>query len=842
MKKLLCIDGNSILNRQFYGIRYLSAKDGFPTNALFGLINVISREIDALSPDYAAVAFDLKAPTFRHKMYDAYKAGRHATPEALLMQMPPAKEICRAMGFSVLELEGYEADDILGTLAAMAEQAAADGEEIEAYILTGDKDSLQLISQNVKVLLASNMETTVYDDAKFFEKYGVHANQYVDVKSIMGDSSDNIPGVKGIGEKGAFKLIAESGSLDAIYENIDGINATPGVKNKLTDGKDSAYMSRTLATIRKDVPLGITLKDIEFCGIRRDDAKRLFTRYEMFAALKKYGLDKDGDTAEAKPESAEIRNVKISDILSLEGEEYAFELCGEEILVSDGRTVWSAGLSAEISDFLNSRRIVAYDCKDLYKTLENKGIIWRNCHFDVMLGAYVDDSSQGNYGIERLCTHYLGETISDSIPQVWYIARMKPVIEERLAQSGQMNLLCEIEMPLASVLCNMEQRGIKVDCRGIADYGEQLDNSAAVLETMIYAASGYQFNINSPKQLGEVLFDKLMLPFAKKTKTGYSTNAETLEKLRKYHPIIDDILEYRQVTKLKSTYVDGLLREADAESRIHTTFKQTGTATGRLSSTDPNLQNIPIRTEAGRQFRKYFVPTDENHVLIDADYSQIELRVLAHISDDRHMIDAFLGDEDIHTSTACRVFGVTPDQVTIEMRKRAKAVNFGILYGMGEFSLSEDLKISIAKAKEYIQNYLDSYPNIEKYLSDVVREAKEKGYVTTMFGRRRNIPELSAQNKNIQKFGERIAMNSPIQGSSADIIKIAMINVERKLSESSTGARLVLQVHDELLIESPIDCADKVLEILKTEMESAAKLSVPLDVEAKIGRTWYECH
>lgn len=842
MKKLLCIDGNSILNRQFYGIRYLSAKDGFPTNALFGLINVISREIDALSPDYAAVAFDLKAPTFRHKMYDAYKAGRHATPEALLMQMPPAKEICRAMGFSVLELEGYEADDILGTLAAMAEQAAADGEEIEAYILTGDKDSLQLISQNVKVLLASNMETTVYDDAKFFEKYGVHANQYVDVKSIMGDSSDNIPGVKGIGEKGAFKLIAESGSLDAIYENIDGINATPSVKNKLTDGKDSAYMSRTLATIRKDVPLGITLKDIEFCGIRRDDAKRLFTRYEMFAALKKYGLDKDGDTAEAKPESAEIRNVKISDILSLEGEEYAFELCGEEILVSDGRTVWSAGLSAEISDFLNSRRIVAYDCKDLYKTLENKGIIWRNCHFDVMLGAYVDDSSQGNYGIERLCTHYLGETISDSIPQVWYIARMKPVIEERLAQSGQMNLLCEIEMPLASVLCNMEQRGIKVDCRGIADYGEQLDNSAAVLETMIYAASGYQFNINSPKQLGEVLFDKLMLPFAKKTKTGYSTNAETLEKLRKYHPIIDDILEYRQVTKLKSTYVDGLLREADAESRIHTTFKQTGTATGRLSSTDPNLQNIPIRTEAGRQFRKYFVPTDENHVLIDADYSQIELRVLAHISDDRHMIDAFLGDEDIHTSTACRVFGVTPDQVTIEMRKRAKAVNFGILYGMGEFSLSEDLKISIAKAKEYIQNYLDSYPNIEKYLSDVVREAKEKGYVTTMFGRRRNIPELSAQNKNIQKFGERIAMNSPIQGSSADIIKIAMINVERKLSESGTGARLVLQVHDELLIESPIDCADKVLEILKTEMESAVKLSVPLDVEAKIGRTWYECH
>ena len=842
MKKLLCIDGNSILNRQFYGIRYLSAKDGFPTNALFGLINVISREIDSLSPDYAAVAFDLKAPTFRHKMYDAYKAGRHATPEALLMQMPPAKEICRAMGFSVLELEGYEADDILGTLAGMAEQAAADGEEIEAYILTGDKDSLQLISQNVKVLLASNSETTVYDEAKFFEKYGVHASQYVDVKSIMGDSSDNIPGVKGIGEKGAFKLIAESGSLDAIYENLDGINATQSVKTKLIDGKESAYMSRTLATIKKDVPLGITLGDIEFCGIRRDDAKRLFTRYEMFAALKKYGLDRDEDTAEVECANAEIKNVKISDILALGGDEYAFELCGEEILVSDGKTVWSSEFSAEISDFLSSKKIISYDCKTLYKSLEAKGVIWRDCHFDVMLGAYVDDSSQGNYGIERLCTYYLGETLSESIPQVWYVARMKSVIEERLTQSGQITLLREIEMPLASVLCNMEQRGVKVDCEGIAEYGDQLDNSAAVLETMIYAASGYKFNINSPKQLGEVLFDKLMLPFAKKTKTGYCTNAETLEKLRKYHPIIDDILDYRQVTKLKSTYVDGLLREADAESRIHTTFKQTGTATGRLSSTDPNLQNIPIRTEAGRQFRKYFVPTNENYVLIDADYSQIELRVLAHISDDRHMIDAFLGDEDIHTSTACRVFGVTPDEVTIEMRKRAKAVNFGILYGMGEFSLSEDLKISIAKAKEYIQNYLDSYPNIEKYLSDVVREAKGNGYVTTMFGRRRNIPELSAQNKNVQKFGERIAMNSPIQGSSADIIKIAMINVERKLSESGTGARLVLQVHDELLVEAPVECAEQVLEILKTEMESAVKLSVPLDVEAKIGRTWYECH
>ena len=842
MKKLLCIDGNSILNRQFYGIRYLSAKDGFPTNALFGLINVISREIDTLCPDYAAVAFDLKAPTFRHKMYDAYKAGRHETPEALLMQMSPAKEICAAMGFTVLEREGYEADDILGTLASMAEQAAADGEDIEAYVLTGDKDSLQLISDRVKVLLASNSDTSVYDNARFFEKYGVNASQYVDVKALMGDSSDNIPGVKGIGEKGAFKLIAEAQSLDNIYENLDGLNVSQGVKNKLIDGKDSAYMSRTLATIIKDVPLGITLADIEFHGIIRPDAKRLFEKYEMFAALKKYGLDKD-DGEEPKPaQSAEIADVDMSEILLLGGEEYALELCGNSLLVSDGVRVWRAEFSGEIEKFLNAKKIVAYDCKNLYKSLEVLGISWRGCDFDVMLGAYVDDSSQGNYGMERLCTHYLGESMSEDVPMSWYIARIKPVIEERLVATSQIKLLHDIEMPLAGVLCDMEMRGVKIDCKGIEEYGEVLEQSATVLETMIYAAAGRSFNINSPKQLGEVLFEGLMLPFGKKTKTGYSTSADVLEKLRKYHPIIDDILEYRQMTKLKSTYVDGLLRGADGESRVHTTFKQTGTATGRLSSTEPNLQNIPIRTEAGRQFRKYFVPTNEDTVLIDADYSQIELRVLAHISGDQHMIDAFMSDEDIHTSTACRVFGVTPDEVSIEMRKRAKAVNFGILYGMGEFSLSEDLKISIAKAKEYIRSYLDSYPKIEKYLSDVVEEAKAQGYVTTMFGRRRNIPELSAQNKNIKHFGERIAMNSPIQGSSADIIKIAMINVDRKLRESGTGARLILQVHDELLVESPRECAEQVLDILKTEMEQAAAISVPLEVEAKIGDTWFECH
>ncbi len=835
MKKLLCIDGNSILNRQFYGIRYLSTKDNFPTNALFGLVNVISREVEALKPDYTAVAFDLKAPTFRHKMYEEYKAGRHETPEALLQQFRPAKEICSAMGFSVLEKEGYEADDILGTLSKMAED-----EGVEAYVLTGDRDSLQLISDKVKILLATNAETVVFDNQRFFEKYGVNASQFVDAKALMGDSSDNIPGVKGIGEKTAFKLISEAGSLDGIYENLDIMGPTPSVRAKLSDGRESAYMSQILARIDRDVPLGIGLCDVAYDGIRRDEARALFTRYELVSALKKYGLDREESVEKAveKPVAAEI---SPSELLALDGERYAFDTDGERIYVSDGERVWSCELFPEIKDFLG-KRIVCYDCKTIYKTLEAKGIHWRGCEFDVMLGAYAHDSNMGNFGMERLVSHYLGETIDGDVPSVWYIFRLVPEIIEGLEATEQADLLYNIEMPLSAVLCDMELSGVKIDCEGIRNYGDELSASIAMLENMIYAASGYQFNINSPKQLGDVLFEKLMLPGGKKTKTGYSTNAEVLEKLRKYHPIIDDVLEYRQLTKLKGTYVDGLLRGADGDGLVHTTFKQTGTATGRLSSTDPNLQNIPIRTEAGRQFRKYFVPSQSENVLIDADYSQIELRVFAHISGDEHMIASFVAGEDIHTSTSCRVFGVEPHEVTIEMRKRAKAINFGLLYGMGEFSLSDDLKIPIAKAKEYIKSYLDSYPQIERYLEDIVREAKENGYVTTMFNRRRNIPELSAQNKNIKNFGERVAMNSPIQGSSADIIKIAMINVDKRLKESGTGAKLILQVHDELLVECPSEHAETVLAILRHEMENAAKMAVPLDVEAKIGKTWYECH
>lgn len=841
MKKLLCIDGNSILNRQFYGIRFLSTKDGFPTNAVFGFVNVILKQIETINPDYIAVAFDLKAPTFRHAMYSEYKAGRKPSPDDLIKQFPVAKEICRAMGISVLELEGYEADDILGTLSKMAECCE---DETEAYVLTGDRDSLQLISDKTRVLLATNTDTVTFDEVAFFEKYGVRASQYVDVKALMGDSSDNIPGVAGIGEKTAFKLIAEQGDIDSVYANLDTMALGASAKAKLEAGRDSAYMSKQLATIIRDVPLEISLDDISNHGIDRNKTKELFVRYELLGAIKRLGLDKDEPSAVAQSNAhPDIVELESSDIGKLDGEVYAFDFENDTAIFSDGKSVFTVSTpDSSLLNILESKRIVCLDCKEIYQALEEYGIHWRSCFFDVMLGAYVDDSNQNTYTIERLCATYLGEIADETVPSVFYVARMWKKIEDRLEESGQKALLYDIEMPLAAVLCDMEKEGCRIDCEGIEKYGYELDEIASALESRIYMAAGEEFNINSPKQLGEVLFEKLMLPSGKKTKTGYSTNADVLEKLRKYHPIIDDILEYRQMTKLKGTYVDGLLKAVGEDGRLHTTFKQTGTATGRLSSINPNLQNIPIRTEAGRQFRKYFTPQSPDYVLIDADYSQIELRVLAHLARDEHMCAAFMSGEDIHTATSCRVFGVSPDEVTVEMRKRAKAINFGILYGMGDFSLADDLKISRAKAKEYIDSYLSSYRGIETYLEKTIADAKENGYTTTMFSRRRYIPELAAANKMLRNFGERVARNSPIQGSSADIIKIAMINTDKRLKDSGLGARLLLQVHDELLVECPREHAEKVLEILTSEMENAVELNVPLKVEARSGDTWYECH
>ena len=841
MKNLLAIDGNSILNRAFYGIRMLTNRQGLCTNALFGMVNIIQKQLDALSPSYAAIAFDLHAPTFRHKMYDEYKAGRKPMPEELRMQMPYAKRLAEAMGLKVLELEGYEADDILGTLADMAGKS----EDAQAYILTGDRDSLQLIGDRVKVLLAGNQDTLTFDASAFLEKYGVRPDQYVDVKALMGDSSDHIPGVPGIGEKTGFSLIARFGSLDAVYENLDSKDITKGVRAKLENGRESAMLSRELARICRQVPLEKTLDDMAYFGMDRRLARELFTELEFSGFLKRYELDREEDTAaESMTEEGRtplatvetsVAELPVRDTWALDATEDALLLCDgkQNYRCADGTDALQAFLNRAEINFL------CYDCKTLYKHLAARGISFSRAQFDVMLGAYAVDASS-KFDLPALVLGYLGEVYQENIPSAQYVYALYAPICDKLNETSQMRLLQEIEMPLAAVLADMEMVGFRIDCDGIRQYGEQLDVLAAELESRIYFAAGGTFNIKSPKQLAEVLFEKLGLPASKKTKSGYSTNAEVLERLRPHHPIIDDILDYRQVTKLKSTYVDGLLKVAGEDGRIHTEFRQTGTATGRLSSAEPNLQNIPIRTEMGRELRRFFVPQNEEYMLIDADYSQIELRLLAHISDDEAMRHAFVSGADIHTSTAATVFGVAPDDVTLEMRKRAKAVNFGILYGMGDFSLSQDLHISRAEAKEYIENYLHSYPNVDRYLKDVVRQAHEQGYVTTLFGRRRYIPELSASNKMLKSAGERIAMNSPIQGTAADIIKLAMIHVYQKLRASTLDARLILQVHDELLIEVRRDQAEQALTLLREEMEHAVALSVPLDVGTAMGDNWFD--
>ena len=831
MKKLLAIDGNSILNRAFYGIRPLTTKDGFPTNALYGMINMITRQADALKPDFCAVAFDLKAPTFRHKMYDAYKAGRHATPEELLAQFPVAKEVLSALGYHVLEMEGYEADDILGTLARMS----AEG-DCEAYLMTGDRDALQLISPNVHVLLATNNDTIDMDEAKFLEKYTVPSSTFVDVKALMGDSSDNIPGVPGIGEKTAIKLIAEFGSLDGIYEHLPEAKLTPSVKAKLESGRESAYLSQTLARICQTVPLEKELDALAYNGIKCDELRRLLIKLEFSVFIKRFGLDAEPTPEEKEAAPVEVAPMDCAKVSSLDV--IALDCKDGVLTLSDGSSVWTCE-GGEATSRLSGKTVVCYDCKTLYK---NPALAFlRECRvYDLMLGAYLANSSKSNFDLASLVSDYLGEVMSGDVPTAAYIARLYPLISKAVEESGQAELLCDLEMPLALVLADMEMAGFRIDREGIAKYGEQLTTVAEALEAQIYFHAGQEFNINSPKQLGEILFDVLGLPHAKKTKTGYSTNAEILEKLRPAHPIVQDILDYRQVTKLRSTYVEGLLKVADENGRVHTHFKQTGTATGRLSSTEPNLQNIPVRTELGRELRRFFLPENEDYVIIDADYSQIELRLLAHISNDANMIRAFREGVDVHTSTAATVFGVAESAVTSELRKRAKAVNFGIMYGIGAFSLSDDIGVSRAEAQDYIDQYLAGYPGIDAYLKNTIQQAYEDAYVTTLFGRRRYIPELKASNGIQRKFGERVAMNSPIQGTAADIIKLAMVRVHNRLKEEGIDARLILQVHDELLIEAHRSVADRAREILKFEMENAVSYSVPLDVDIHIGNNWYE--
>ena len=848
MKKFLAVDGNSILNRAFYGIRPLTTKDGLHTNAVYGFINILKRNLEQVAPDGFAVAFDMRAPTFRHKEYDGYKATRKGMPEELAEQLPFAKQAAELLGARVLTLEGYEADDILGTVAQLASDA---GES--AYILTGDRDSLQLISDSVTVLLATNSDTVVFDTAKFTETYGITPDRFVDVKALMGDSSDNIPGVPGIGEKSAFKLISEFGTLDGIYQNLDSASIKAGQRQKLTDGKDLAYMSKWLAAIVRDAPIGVTLDELDGMTERAESSRtalrEMFEKLEFSALIKRFGLDsvsegKAADTPKSDKAVTEYASAaQAAESLLSGGAERIAVMVGERItMASDTAHVCSCGDNGlrDVLISLHQRgvKLYVYDSKAMYARYDLASELLFD--FDVMLAAYVVDPTDNHLEPDRVKLRWLGDS-SEGFDAA-DLLRVSDELSRIITERGQTSLLYDIEMPLAAVLARMEAAGFMIDVDGVKAFAVTLGRAAEQLAERIYFLAGSEFNIKSPLQLSEVLFERLGLPHGKKNKNGsYSTSADILEKLAPYHEIVADILEYRQLEKLRSTYGEGLTKAADASGRIHSSFNQTVTATGRLSSTEPNLQNIPVRTELGRELRRFFIPDSKGRVLIDADYSQIELRLLAHISGDEKMINAFKSGIDIHTVTASQAFGVPIEAVTSEMRKRAKAVNFGIVYGISDFSLAQDIGVTKKQASEYIESYLANYPRVEAYLTDIVKKAETDGYVTTMFGRRRDIPEITSSKKTLKQFGERVAMNSPIQGSAADIIKIAMIRVDKALRDSGLDAKLILQVHDELIVEASVSDAAAAKELLIREMEGCAQLSVPLTVSAAVGETWYDC-
>ena len=836
MKNLLIIDGNSILNRAYYAIRPLTTRDGLFTHAVYGFVNILLKHIETINPDYGAVAFDLPAPTFRHKEYKGYKATRKGMPEELAMQLPYAKQAAEMLGFKVLTKEGYEADDILGTTAHYID---GESDTLRAYILTGDRDSLQLINDNINILLALNSDTIVFDRDKFRTDYGIDPSDFVDVKALMGDSSDNIPGVTGVGEKTAFKLISSFGNLEKLYEAIDNGNPadiSKSIYQKLADGKDNAFMSQYLARINTEVPLDLALDDLIYTGYHRPELMDLFTKLEFTALIKRLNLTAEIEVVQYEKIASEKLN-GFSGIITAELKNNTLY-----VVTDDGNYSCAYDDIAELKTFFENpeNKFCVYDSKNMYKQLHENGIGFTPA-FDIILAAYVLNSSDNSYDIARLSAAYLNtnydETESDS---AYTIHQLYKTLQAKLMEDNQYSLYLDIELPLAKVLADMEIYGFKVDRLGLVNFANKLQSNINEYASAIYTLAGEEFNINSPKQLGEVLFDKMQLPVAKKKKTGYSTDAEVLDKLRPYSPIIDYILEYRQVSKLKSTYADGLLKVADTNGRIHTTFNQTVTATGRLSSTEPNLQNIPIRQELGREMRKYFLPESRDYVLIDADYSQIELRLLADISGDTTMLSAFVNGDDIHTITASQVFNVDPADVTPELRKRAKAVNFGIVYGMSDFSLAVDIGVSKYHAGEYIRSYFETYTGVDNYMKDIVAEAHTSGYVTTKFGRRRYIPELKSSKVTLRGFGERVAMNSPIQGTAADIMKIAMINTSNALRDAGIDARLILQVHDELIVESHKNCKEQAAEILKRCMEDIAGFSVPLTAELTMGDTWYK--
>lgn len=830
--KLLVIDGNSIMNRAFYGIRLLSNKKGVFTNAVTGFMNIYLKLIAAYKPDGAAAAFDLKAPTFRHKAYDGYKAGRKKMPDELAVQMPLIKDLLRALGVKVVECEGYEADDILGTLARACEEQGG-----ECVLATGDRDSFQLITDKVCVNLASTKEDILYTSAKIAEVYGVTPSEMLEVKALMGDSSDNIPGVAGIGEKTALSLIQKYHSISGIYADLDAVEASKSVKDKLAAGKDSAVLSRMLGEICREAPIDTDIR--HYLTDERDDAKLagILTELEMFSFIKKLNVSQKAvDEAASAAQSALGDAVTVQTVTAEIPEldenvpEYMTDSSGKLL-----KRVNGAECEADPTELASEEPKRTYDLKAMLTQL---GCPINGVIFDTTLAAYLLNASASDYELARLCAEY---DVPFENGGTETVHKLNTVMNAKLAAEGMTSVLTDIEIPLAGVLVSMEKEGVEIDREALAAFGKRLSAEADELAQQIYVCAGEAFNIGSPKQLGSILFDKLGLPHGKKTKTGYSTNAEVLEELVGKDPIIDLILRWRSVTKLDSTYAQGLLKEIADDGRIHTTFKQTETRTGRISSAEPNIQNIPVRTELGREFRRFFRARD-GYALVDADYSQIELRILAHMSGDTGMINAFKSGEDIHTVTSSQVFGVPVEKVTPEMRRRAKAVNFGIVYGIGAFSLAKDIGVTMPQADRYIKSYLANYSGVDAFMKRTVEDGRKNGFVSTLWGRRRYIPELTASNKTVQALGKRMAMNTPVQGTAADIIKLAMIKVYKRLEAEKLDAKLILQVHDELIVEARENCAARAAQIVSEEMESAASLSVPLTVDAKIGKTWYEAH
>ncbi len=843
--KLLAIDGNSILNRAFYGIRMLSNSKGMFTNAITGFLNIFLKEISEVSPDCAAVAFDLPAPTFRHKKSAAYKANRKGMPPELAMQLPIIKQILSAMGIKIIECEGFEADDILGTLSRICTENGS-----ECYIVTGDRDSLQLVSENTTVRLATNKGTVIYDPAKVKEVYGLEPLQLIEVKALQGDSSDNISGVAGIGEKTALSLIQQFGSVDGLYEKLEGSTLTASVKAKLTNGKESAYESRWLGTIVKDAPIPQNLD--EYAKKPQDNAALcdIFGELEMFKMRERFATGAEGDTA--AEERVKIADAPKFEVKPLDGgaleklksaaKPVCFIFAEGSLQVFSERVIFETGDEQTVLAFLESDcEKYCFEGKAAHKFALSHGKEVKKLTFACDLAGYLLNSLSTEYTVENMCLKYKVMYRSDmeGYENISSLDGLCSHLKAQISGSGMDSLFYDIELPLCEVLASMELAGVKVNADGVRSFGEGLKGDITQLEQEIYDIAGHEFNISSPKQLGVVLFEELHLPCKKKTKSGYSTNAEVLEDIADRSPIIPKILEYRTLTKLSSTYVDGLLKEIRADGRVHSVFKQTETRTGRISSTEPNMQNIPVRKEIGRNMRKFFVAEDGN-LLLDADYSQIELRVLAAVCGDENMKKIFLSGGDIHTSTAAQVFDMPEDFVTPEMRRAAKAVNFGIIYGIGAFSLSKDIGVTVAQAKKYIQDYLNNFPNVSKYMDKVVEDAQKQGYVTTVFGRRRYIPELMSSNKNVQAFGKRAAMNAPIQGAAADIIKIAMVRVYKRLKEEKLNARLILQVHDELIVEASKEDAKKAAQVLFEEMKKAVTLDVPIPADVGTGESWYE--